>query len=224
MPGPEAGTTPARGGRDGDLAEALRAGDEAVFAALVDGWSGSMVRVARGHVSTDDSAEEVVQETWLAVLQGLHAFRGHSSLRTWVYRILVNLAKARGVREHRTIPFSSLDGSGAGEPAVDPSRFQGPDDAHPGGWREFPPEWPEHALLASEVQDVVSAALASLPHRQRVVVTLRDLDGHSAAEVSELLDISTGNQRVLLHRGRSVVRAHLERYLSDVPAGRWAER
>jgi RNA polymerase sigma-70 factor, ECF subfamily len=218
---PSQGQTP---GADGDIAlvEALRAGDEQTFASLVDGWSGSMLRVARAHVSTDSSAEEVVQDTWLAVLTGLHGFRGQSSLRTWVYRILVNQAKSRGVRERRVVPFASLspDTESAGHPAVDPERFQGPDERFPGGWREFPPEWPEQALLAHEVDEVVADALSTLPPRQRAVVTLRDLEGHTAVEVSDLMEISTGNQRVLLHRGRSVVRAHLEQYFATTPVGR----
>jgi RNA polymerase sigma-70 factor (ECF subfamily) len=209
-------------GDDAALVDALRAGDEKAFAALVDGWSGSMMRVARAHVSTDSSAEEVVQDTWLAVLTGLHGFRAQSSLRTWVYRILVNQAKSRGVRERRVVPFASLtgDADSAGHPAVDPARFQGPDERFPGGWREFPPEWPEEAALAHEVDGVVADALRTLPPRQRAVVTLRDLEGQTAAEVSALLEISIGNQRVLLHRGRSVVRAHLERYFATAPVGR----
>jgi RNA polymerase sigma-70 factor, ECF subfamily len=216
------GTTPReRADEDAAVVDALRAGDEHAFATLVDGWSGSMMRVARGHVSTDSSAEEVVQDTWLAVLTGLRGFRGQSSLRTWVYRILVNQAKSRGVRERRVVPFASLaPDSTAGQPAVDPGRFQGPGERFPGGWREFPPEWPEQAVLAHEVDAVVTDALRALPPRQRAVVTLRDLEGHSAVEVSELLEISTGNQRVLLHRGRSVVRAHLERYFASASVGR----
>lgn len=207
---------------DAELVEALRAGDEKTFATLVDAWSGSMMRVARAHVSTDSSAEEVVQDTWLAVLTGLHGFRAQSSLRTWVYRILVNQAKSRGVRERRVVPFASLGPveESAGHPAVDSSRFQGPGDRFPGGWREFPPEWPEHAALAHEVDGVVAEALCSLPARQRAVVTLRDVEGHTADEVRDLLEISNGNQRVLLHRGRSVVRAHLERYFATAPVGR----
>jgi RNA polymerase sigma-70 factor, ECF subfamily len=198
-------------GDDRDLVTALRAGDEQAFAALIDGWSGSMLRMARLHVPTESVAEEVVQETWLAVLTGLAKFRGESSLRTWVYRILLNQAKTRGVRERRTVPFASLTDEDEG-PTVDPSRFQGAGDAHPGGWRQFPDEWPEQSFLSHEVREVVTRALDELPPRQRVVVALRDLDGHTADEVSQLLMITAGNQRVLLHRGRAVVRAHLERY------------
>jgi RNA polymerase sigma-70 factor (ECF subfamily) len=196
---------------DGALVDRLRAGDEQTFAALVDGWSGWMLRLAREHVPTASAAEEVVQETWLAVLEGLDRFRGEASLRTWVYRILVNQAKRRGVRDRRTVPFASLAPEDEG-PTVDPARFQGPGDPHPGGWREFPEEWPEQVSLTRELREVVTVALAELPPRQRVVVALRDLDGHTSDEVCDLLDISVGNQRVLLHRGRAVVRAHLERY------------
>jgi RNA polymerase sigma-70 factor (ECF subfamily) len=209
---------PAGTGDDRDLVAALRAGDEQAYAAMIDGWSGSMLRMARLHVPTDSVAEEVVQETWLAVLTGLDRFRGESSLRTWVYRILLNQAKTRGERERRTVPFASLSDD-QDEPSVDPRRFQGTHDAHPGGWRQFPDEWPEHSLLAHEVLDVVARALEDLPPRQRVVVAMRDLDGLDADEVSQLLSITPGNQRVLLHRGRAVVRAHLERYYDGVRVG-----
>jgi RNA polymerase sigma-70 factor (ECF subfamily) len=201
---------------DRDLVASLRAGDEQAFAALIDGWSGSMLRMARLHVPSDSVAEEVVQDTWLAVLTGLDRFRGESSLRTWVYRILVNQAKTKGARERRTVPFASL--SDEEGPSVDPSRFQGAGDPHPGGWRRFPDAWPEQSLLAREVHQVVARALEALPPRQRAVVALRDLDGHTAEEVSELLTITAGNQRVLLHRGRAVVRAHLERYYDTAPS------
>jgi len=196
------------------LVSALRAGDEQAFTALVDGWAGWMLRLAREYVASQAVAEEVVQETWLAVLQGLDKFRGDASLRTWVYRIVVNQAKRRGVRESRTIPFASLAEEDLG-PTVDPERFQKPGEPHPGGWRQFPEEWPEQVALSREVREVVTAALADLSPRQRVVVALRDLDGHSADEVCDLLDITAGNQRVLLHRGRAVVRAHLEQYFAS---------
>jgi RNA polymerase sigma-70 factor (ECF subfamily) len=202
-----------------DLVARLREGDEQTFAALVDAWSGWMLRLARQHVSTPSVAEEVVQETWLAVLQGLDRFRGEASLRTWAYRILLNQAKRRGVRESRTVPFASLTSDDHG-PTVDPERFQGPAEPHPGGWRQFPEEWPEQVALTREVHAVVTRALTELPPRQRIVVALRDLDGHTADEVCELLDISAGNQRVLLHRGRAVVREHLERYWETVPPAR----
>jgi RNA polymerase sigma-70 factor (ECF subfamily) len=199
------------------LVESLRAGDEQAFAALVDGWSGWMLRLAREHVPTQSAAEDVVQETWIAVIKGLDGFRGDASLRTWVYRILVNQAKRRGVRERRTVPFASLAPEDSG-PTVDPARFQGPEGEYPGHWREDPEAWPEQVALSREVHDVVTEALEGLPARQRVVVALRDLEGHTADEVRALLGITAGNQRVLLHRGRAVVRAHLERYFSASPA------
>jgi RNA polymerase sigma-70 factor (ECF subfamily) len=209
-------------GDDRDLVEALRAGDQQAFAALIDGWSGSMLRMARMHVPTDSVAEEVVQETWLAVLTGLARFRGESSLRTWVYRILLNQAKTRGIRERRTVPFASLTGDedGVDGPTVDPARFQAAGEPHPGGWRQFPEEWPEQAALSREVREIISRALDELPPRQRAVVAMRDLEGHTAEEVSDLLMISTGNQRVLLHRGRAVVRARLERYYDSAGEAR----
>jgi RNA polymerase sigma-70 factor (ECF subfamily) len=212
------GTTAVRERSDeGDLVARLRAGDEQTFAAVVDSWSGWMLRLAREHVPTPSIAEEVVQETWLAVLEGIDRFRGESSLRTWVYRILSNQAKRRGVRESRTVPFASLASEDDG-PTVDPTRFQGAGDPHPGGWRQFPEEWPDHVALTREVHEIVAVALTTLPPRQRIVVALRDLDGHTAEEVCDVLGISPGNQRVLLHRGRAVVRAHLERYFDGTPS------
>lgn len=198
---------------DQELVQRLREGDESAFAELIDAYGATMLRVAQMFVRDRATAEEVVQETWLAVLEGLDRFRGEASLRTWVYRILLNQAKRRGIRERRTVPFASLAPEDDG-PTVDPARFQGAGDPHPGGWRRFPEEWPEQVALTREVREVVTDALAELPPRQRVVVALRDLDGHTADEVCDLLDISAGNQRVLLHRGRAVVRAHLEVYFS----------
>jgi len=197
---------------DDVLVAGLQAGDEALFAQLLDGWSGSMLRLARTFVSTNASAEEVVQDTWMAVFQGVGRFEGRSSLKTWIYRILVNTARKRGVREQRTVPWASLlteDG-----PTVDQSRFRGPDDPYAGGWLAFPKTWPstESEVLAREVRGVVATALEGLPARQQVVLTLRDIDGQSADEVCTLLEISTANQRVLLHRARAAVRSHLEQY------------
>jgi len=197
---------------------ALRSGDEQLFTSIVTSWAGSMLRLARSHVPTDSAAEEVVQDTWLGVLKGLEGFRGRSSFRTWVFRILVNQAKTRGIRERRTVPFATLAPDDSG-PAVDPSLFLGPQDRYPGGWRSFPQEWPEHVALSNEVYQVVMTALETLPPRQRSVVSLRDLAGHTSEEVSAMLEISAGNQRVLLHRGRSVVRAHLQSYFAGLPVG-----
>jgi len=199
---------------DDDLVAGLRAGDEETFACLLNGWSGSMLRLARSFVSTAASAEEVVQDTWLAVFQGIERFEGRSSLRTWVYRILVNIARRRGSAEQRTVPWASLEPDH--DPTVDPGRFRGPDDQYPGGWLAFPERWPttETEVLAREVRATVAAAIDSLPARQQVVLTLRDIDGQRAEDVCALLDISMANQRVLLHRARAAVRSRLERYFT----------
>ncbi|MFJ8962824.1 RNA polymerase sigma factor [Lentzea sp. NPDC102401] len=193
---------------DDVLVAGLRSGDEAVFASVLDSWSASMLRLARAFVSTDASAEEVVQDTWLAVIRGVHGFHGVSSLRTWVYRILVNTAKKRGVKEKRTVPWTSVEPDGG--PTVDPSRFRGADDAYPGHWREFPEPW----VLDGELRAVVGQALDELPQRQRTVVALRDVEGHTSEEVCAMLEISPANQRVLLHRGRALVRTRLEAYFA----------
>jgi len=211
---PAAPAASAGAGGDRDLVAALREGDEQRFAALVDGWSGAMLRTARAHVPSDSIAEEVVQDTWLAVLEGLDGFRGESRLRTRVFGILVNQAKSRGIRERRSVPFASLADDGPSS-TVDPARFQGAREPYPGGWRRFPEEWPEESMLAHEVRAILARALESLPPRQRIVVTLRDLEGRSAEEVTQILTITGGNQRVLLHRGRAAVRTHLERYFAS---------
>ncbi len=178
-----------------------------------------MLLVARTFVSTDASAEEVVQDTWLAVIRGIDRFEGRSSLRTWVYRILVNTAKTRGVRESRTVPWSSVPGDEDRGPTVDPGLFQGADDQYPGGWRSFPRAWQssERIVVAGELRTMVRSAIDALPERQRVVLTLRDVVGHSSADVCQILDISGANQRVLLHRARATVRARLAPYLELEP-------
>lgn len=205
-------------GRDeGELISALRAGDEAAFSRIVSEWSRPMLALARGFVSTEASAEEVVQETWLAVIKGLDRFEGRSALRTWVYRILVNTAKSRGVKEHRTLPWSSVAGDDAG-PSLEPALFQSAGEAYPGHWRAAPTAWPydvavEGSVLAGEVRGELRTAVDALPDRQRLVLTLRDVLGHSSDEVCQLLEISQANQRVLLHRARTAVRAGLAAYL-----------
>ena len=192
---------------EAELLARLRARDEAAFAEVVRAWSPTMLRVARAHVSTDASAGEVVQEAWLAVVRGLAGFEGRSSLKTWVFRILVNLAKTRGVKEQRTRPFSSLLPEDEG-PSVDPSRFD-----EQGAWSEPPSSFtPEGEALRGEVRGLLAAAIDALPERHRAVLTLRDVEGLSSEEVCELLDISPGNQRVLLHRARAKVREALEGY------------
>ena len=201
---------------DDDLLDRLRAGDRTAFAELVDGWSPALLRVARLYVSTPASAEEVVQETWLAVIGQLDRFEGRSSLKTWVFRILVNTAKTRAQREGRTIPFSALqDAWRVPEPAVDPDRFL-PDDhpQYPGGWAVPPRELPDDALLAAETRRVIADAIAALPASQRAVISLRDVEGWTSEEVRNALDLSEVNQRVLLHRARARVRQALEDYLA----------
>jgi RNA polymerase sigma-70 factor (ECF subfamily) len=203
---------------DAELVGRLRDGDESAFALLLDQWSPGMLRLARSFVSTPDSAAETVQDTWLAVLGALDRFEGRSSLRTWVYRILVNTAKRRAAREHRFVPMSSLRPADAG-PTVDPDRFQGPGEPYPGHWRALPAPWPElvpspeQRTLDAELKARLEDALAGLPERQRAVITLRDVQGRPAEEVCAILEISRANQRVLLHRARAHVRARLEGYL-----------
>lgn len=201
---------------DDVLVSRLRRRDEAAFELLLDAWSNGMLRLARSFVSTSDSAAEVVQDTWLAVIGGIEKFEGRSALKTWVYRILVNTAKRRGGRESRSVPWSSV-APDAG-PTVDPERFQAPGEPYPGHWREFPAPWasPEREALAGEIRAEVGAALAELPGNQRLVITLRDIEGYPAAEVCSLLDITAANQRVLLHRARAVVRGRLEGYFASV--------
>lgn len=191
---------------DALLLARLRAGDQAAFASVVRQWSPAMLRVARAHVRTHSSAEEVVQEAWISVLRALDGFEGRARLRTWVFRILVNVARRRGRTEVRM--NAELSG-----PTVDPRRFRDSDDPYPGGWRaeEAPVEWgPEPALLAAEFRAVLERALAELPERQRAVVELRDVHGLDHQEVCELLDLTPANQRVLLHRGRARLRGVLE--------------
>jgi RNA polymerase sigma-70 factor (ECF subfamily) len=209
-------------GTDGEaaLVARLRAGHEAAFEEIVDSWSPMLLRLARTFVSTDASAQEIVQETWLAVVKGLDRFEGRSALRTWVFRIVTNLGKTRGVREARAVPWSSLAPADSG-PTVDPSRFRGPEDPWAHNWTPAgaPQRWeptPEDALLAGEIRAEVAKALEALPDQQRVVVSLRDVHGLSADEVCSALDISSTNQRVLLHRGR----AHLRLVLEDYYRGR----
>jgi RNA polymerase sigma-70 factor (ECF subfamily) len=195
-----------------ELVAALRARDEAAFTQLVEEYSPAMLRLARLYVPTRALAEEVVQEAWLGVLRGIDRFEGRSSLKTWIFRILVNTAKTRGVREARSIPFSSLARAevGEAEPAVDPERF-GPE----GGWLAPPPELPESQLLGGELRELVDRTIASLPPAQATVITMRDVEGFDAQTVCNVLEIGETNQRVLLHRARSKVRQALEEYLAE---------
>src|SRR4051794_15396083 len=192
-----------------ELIERLRTGDEQTFQMLVDGLHGTMLAVARTYVKTAADAQEVVQEAWLGVLGGLDRFEGRSSLKTWILRIVANTAMTRGKREARSMPFSSLVPEGE-EAAVDPERFRGGGDAFPGHWSGYPADWrslPEEALLGRETIAVIHDAIEDLPEAQKTVITLRDIHGSSADEVCEALKVSAANQRVLLHRARSRVRA-----------------
>jgi RNA polymerase sigma-70 factor (ECF subfamily) len=199
------------------LIAALRDGDQKAFAQLVDRHTPSMLRVARGYVPSHEIAEEVVQETWIALVKGIDRFESRSSLRTWLFSVMINIAKARGVRERRDADAAIVAYTGG---TVDPARFRGGADPYPGHWRpdDVPspfPDTPEGSLLGHELVDVARRELDKLPERQRIVVSLRDMLGFDSAEVCELLDISTANQRVLLHRGRAAVRQVLEDYLTE---------
>jgi RNA polymerase sigma-70 factor (ECF subfamily) len=196
---------------DAELLDRLRAGDETAFMALVEKYGPSLLRVARLYVPTQSAAEEVVADTWLAVVTGLERFEGRSSLKTWLFRILTNKAKTRGVRERRTVPFSSFVGDGdEDDTAVDADRF-----ARDGHWTAPPRGVPEERLLAGEARRVVESAIEALPENQRAVITLRDVEGLSSEEACNVLGLSETNQRVLLHRARAKVRAAFERYLEE---------
>ena len=197
---------------------ALRDGDECVFAELVDKHTPSMLRVARGYVPNHEIAEEVVQETWIALVKGIDKFEGRSSLRTWLFTVMINIAKTRGVRERRESDAAIAAYTGG---TVDPARFRDADDPYPGHWKpdEVPspfPDTPEGSVLGSELVAIAQRELDKLPDRQRTVVALRDMLGFDSGEVCELLDVSVANQRVLLHRGRAVLRGVLENYLGEV--------
>jgi RNA polymerase sigma-70 factor (ECF subfamily) len=201
-------------GQEFELLARLRAGDERAFEALVDRYYATMLAVARTYVKSSAVAEEVVQDAWIGVLKGLDRFEGRSSLKTWILRIVANTAMTRGVREARSVPFSSLAPEGE-EAAVDPERFRGADDAFPGHWNGYPGDWrslPEETLAGRETLDVVKRAIEQLPVAQQRVIRLRDIMGLSSDEVCAALEVSAGNQRVLLHRARSRVRAELERH------------
>jgi RNA polymerase sigma-70 factor (ECF subfamily) len=204
--------------RDDDdaLVAALRSGDAEAFGTLVDRHSSAMIRVAMAYVPTRAAAEEAVQETWIAVIRAIDGFEGRASLKTWMFRILTNVTMRSGARERRSVPFSALaSAEDTGEPSVDPDRFLPADhELFPGHWASMPARWPtpEEGLLAGETRDVIAAAIAELPPAQRTVIALRDVEGWSSEEVCEALEISAGNQRILLHRARSRVRNAIEIY------------
>ena len=206
---------------DADLIAALRAGDERAFEGLVDRLHPSLVRIARLYVSSDAVAQEVAQETWLGVLDGLDRFEERSSLKTWIFRILANIAKTRGVREARSIPFSAGAGGDDDEASVDPDRFI-PADAERAArhWAIPPAAWstePDERLLAGEVRELIFRTIDTLPPNQRAAIVLRDVEGWSSDEVRNELGVGETNQRVLLHRARSKVRQALEDYFRDEP-------
>jgi RNA polymerase sigma-70 factor (ECF subfamily) len=221
MPGEPLAVVPRSSATDDDeWVAGLRAGDERVFRCVFDRYYSMMKRVARSYVDSDAVAEEVVQEAWLAVLTGIDRFQGRSALSTWIFSILTNQAKSHSTRERRALPFCSLASAEQGVPAVDAERFQRDDEAWPGHWATPPRPWqrPERRLPSLEARAELREALAQLPDRQRVIIGLRDIEGLSAEEVCDALDLSQENQRVLLHRARSKLRAELERYFEGADA------
>jgi RNA polymerase sigma-70 factor, ECF subfamily len=199
------------------LLDALRAGDETAFAKLIDTYHAPMLRVAKLYVRDRAVAEEVVQEAWLGVIRSVRRFERRCTLKTWIFKILLNVAKTQAAREQRSVPFSALvvEDSQQFEPAVEEERFWPPDAEWPGHWVSFPLAWataPDECAIWHETRDVISSAIQALSPVQHAVVTLRDVDGWSAEEVCSILQISEPNQRVLLHRGRSRIRRELERY------------
>jgi RNA polymerase sigma-70 factor (ECF subfamily) len=199
------------------VVDGLRRGDEATFAMLVDELNPALLRLALAHVPSRAVAEEVVQDTWLGVINGIDRFEGRSALRTWIFQILLNNARTKGVREKRTLPFAAFRRraeEGRDEPAVDPDRFHGRRGEAPGGWARPPAVWsdPEERLASDAARDAMLREIAALPPRQRELLTLRDIQGYTAEEARNALGVSETNQRVLLHRARSKVRAALERH------------
>ncbi|HEX6552962.1 MAG TPA: sigma-70 family RNA polymerase sigma factor [Ktedonobacteraceae bacterium] len=202
------------------LIEMLRNGNEDAFILLIDRYRTTMLRLAMIYVPELAVAEEVVQEAWLGVLQGLNRFEGRSSLKTWIFRILTNCAKTRALRERRSIPFSSLSDLEVNfdEPAVDPDRFLPSDAQSPGQWASLPANWddiPEKRLLSKETYACIMSATEALPPSQRIVITLHDIEGWASDEICNVLGITEKNKRVLLHRARSKVRRALEQYFYE---------
>jgi RNA polymerase sigma-70 factor, ECF subfamily len=195
-----------------ELVAALQAGDERAFATLVDRYHSTLVRVAMTFVRDRHVAEDVAHDTWLGVIRGIDRFRGESSLKTWIFRILTNIATSRAVRERRTIPFSALGGDD--DPAVDEERFHPVGHRSAGHWATPPTSWPDQIVAAKETLDCIRAAIETLPAMQQRVITLRDVEGWSPDEICTVLGLTVENQRVLLHRARSKVRAAIERHLS----------
>jgi RNA polymerase sigma-70 factor, ECF subfamily len=200
------------------LVEALLAGDESAFMSLVDRYGPVMLRIARSYVGSSAVAEEVVQEAWLSVIRSLPRFQGRSSLKTWILRILKNIASRRAAQERRAVPFSALEEleNESGKPSMEPERFLDPGNRWAGHWSSAPRRFgdlPEEKLLSRTALAIVESEMLALPPNQRAVIELRDVEGWEARDVCELLEISEANQRVLLHRARSKVRLALERHL-----------
>jgi RNA polymerase sigma-70 factor (ECF subfamily) len=208
--------------RDEALLDRCLDGDEAAFQVLVNRHGGTVLRMARRFGTSPEVAEEIAQETWLAVLRGLERFERRSSFRTWLISIALNRARSRRDVEARTTPFSSLAGAEASarEHAVEPEHFlPDDDDRWPRHWAHPVRAWdPSTELLASESRDMLVTAIAALPPAQQAVVVMRDVRGLTSEETCAALGLSDGNQRVLLHRGRSRLRAALDAYLAVDPA------
>jgi RNA polymerase sigma-70 factor (ECF subfamily) len=202
------------------LVGSLRGGDERAFAQIVEELNGPLLRLAALYVQGSAAAEEVVQDTWLGVLRGLDRFEARSSFRTWVFRIATNRARTHGGRERRDVPLSALldPANDPGGPALDPERFLAPGEEWAGGWAVPPRRWAPDAeayLAASETRELIRRSLDTLAPAQQIVMTLRDIEGWSSEEVCAALEITPGNQRVLLHRARSRMRAILEQHLAE---------
>jgi RNA polymerase sigma-70 factor (ECF subfamily) len=206
---------------EAELLAALRRRDESAFVDLVNRYQGTLVRMAMIYAGSRAVADEIVQDTWLGVIQGIDRFEGRAAFKTWLFRILVNRARTRGEREGRTIPFSALEHEAEepADPSVSPERFLGvdhPEWAH--HWASPPEAWggsPEARVLQKETLEIVTRAIDALSSAQRQVITLRDVEGLCSEEVCNILEISETNQRVLLHRARSRVRAALEHHFDD---------
>lgn len=231
MPGPPpADAAPERSPEDDPAFLArLRRGDDDAYLDLVTRHRTPMVRVAMLHCPRRDAAEEVVQETWLAVFEGIGAFEGRSTLRTWIYSILLNRAKTRGARESRQVALTDLEApAGDDESGLGPGAFQGEDGPYPGHWTRFPRDWrtsprwcgdaPDRGLLAGELRERIDAAIAALPPLQRTVVTLRDVEDMSSEDMRNSLGLSETNLRVILHRGRARIRRAIESYVQGEAA------
>jgi len=202
---------------DRALVEHLRSGDERTFLSLVEKNHRAMVRAAMGFVASEAVAEEVVQEAWVGILQGLAKFEGRCPLRAWMFRILINCAKMRGGREARSVPFSALETEDAEGERRAVESFRPPDDPRwPGHWAKGPERWADERLADAEALVRIKAEIERLPPNQRQVITLRDIEDWDSAEVCEALGISEANQRVLLHRARTKVRQALAGWAAEV--------